>query len=1116
MVRARATVFALACVALAGCGSKRKDKNKGTEAASVETPAAAAQSCPAIASAPKPLANVEAAQRTLAYWLERTPDLDDVLLDVDAIRNMNASLAVDRGNDWRGEYDLTGEPDRERLKRDVTERLTGLHDKLNKGELVMRDGKAVPAAEIAVLDPAAAGSIALAAAPDLRIAVTEVPLRCGPRAEPLYAKPAAGGAINPRFDRNSCSTVHPQEALQILAAWPNGMRLVRTRYATGWIAPDAKVSPPIPTALRDAFVRGPRVQADEDLAVQTTGGVARCPAGALLPVVAGSDGHRVRFADVNGFHELEVADERVRPIQRPLTRRALLTEAFRFLDSPYGWGGGGAAGGHDCSSFMMDLFGAFDVRLPRHSSWQAKAGTFAVDVSKVTGEAERVLLFDDAARKGIVLLSFPGHVMLYLGRSEAGKPMVLHALAEYASACAGGGETAYQIDGISVSDLELGRGSSRKSLLERITTVTVIGKPPGVELAGAAEVRPAAPVAQPPKACRDSQDVAIFATPRQPNSKQALRVIVTADRDPGAAELVLFDAAGKRVTPTSVVRLPGGPPWSVIATLDAPARGVYTAVLGDGTHVEACEKIAVAKEPPKHRKDGDPAAPAWKVEREWGRATENLYATFVQRLFDFPPDQDVTWPDLSTLVRDPAHNIFFDHLQRGEDTTLALKPDCADLPLLLRSYFAWKMGLPVAFHLCSRGNATRPPTCKAEFLTNLMTRDALDDKAVSLGEADPDPTAAALGGMLDETDGVEETSIPDVNAFAMFWSRHAARAVHAASGRTLPEDENTDYYPVPLNRASLRPGTIYNDPFGHVMVVASWVPQSATSYGILLAADAQPDGTVGRKRFWRGNFLFSTETKVAGAGFKAFRPVLWDRATKSVSLMENKLIRRSRVFAPLSLQQYEGTLDTFYDTMEGLVNPRPLDPMSALAAVVDSLHSQATLRIVSVKNGEDWIAANPGRTMPMPDGADIFLTAGPWEDFATPSRDFRLLIAIDTVLDFPTSVKRAPARFGLTAGPALDAALTRVEEALDKSLRAKSIEYVRSDGSKQTVTLRELVDRRAGFEISYNPNDCVEVRWGAAEGTAEAATCKRRAPNDQAKKMAEYRAWFHERRRPAR
>jgi hypothetical protein len=52
--------------------------------------------------------------------------------------------------------------------------------------------------------------------------------------------------------------------------------------------------------------------------------------------------------------------------------------------------------------------------------------------------------------------------------------------------------------------------------------------------------------------------------------------------------------------------------------------------------------------------------------------------------------------------------------------------------------------------------------------------------------------------------------------------------------------------------------------------------------------------------------------------------------------------------------------------------------------------------------------------------------------------------------------------------------------------------------------------------MAYNVNDCVEVRWGAAEGSDEAATCKRRAPKGQMAKMAEYRVWFHERRRPPR
>jgi len=52
--------------------------------------------------------------------------------------------------------------------------------------------------------------------------------------------------------------------------------------------------------------------------------------------------------------------------------------------------------------------------------------------------------------------------------------------------------------------------------------------------------------------------------------------------------------------------------------------------------------------------------------------------------------------------------------------------------------------------------------------------------------------------------------------------------------------------------------------------------------------------------------------------------------------------------------------------------------------------------------------------------------------------------------------------------------------------------------------------------MAYNVNDCVELRWGGPDNSAEASTCKRHAPRTQRAKMTEYRAWFHERRRPPR
>src|SRR5260221_14481105 len=99
-------------------------------------------------------------------------------------------------------------------------------------------------------------------------------------------------------------------------------------------------------------------------------------------------------------------------------------------------------------------------------------------------------------------------------------------------------------------------------------------------------------------------------------------------------------------------------------------------------------------------------------------------------------------------------------------------------------------------------------------------------------------------------------------------------SVHSGSGRTALADNHTDYYPVPLSADALRPGTVYADPYGHILMIVRRIAQTEDAAGIILAVDGQPDGTVARKRFWRGNFLFAQDPALGGPGFKRFRPVV--------------------------------------------------------------------------------------------------------------------------------------------------------------------------------------------------------------------------------------------------
>ena len=197
------------------------------------------------------------------------------------------------------------------------------------------------------------------------------------------------------------------------------------------------------------------------------------------------------------------------------------------------------------------------------------------------------------------------------------------------------------------------------------------------------------------------------------------------------------------------------------------------------------------------------------------------------------------------------------------------------------------------------------------------------------------------------------------------------------------------------------------------------------------------------------------------------------------------------------------------------MSPAPLDPLRAMQEVITALEEQVKTRVTSVENGRKYQNGG-GAEVAIPNGASIFETTGAWEDFSTPSRDLRLLIAIDVVRGFPDRVARRPERYTMPTGKSVADVKAELESLLASELAARKVSYTRSDGSQWALALKDVADRSAELEMAYNVNDCVELRWGAPDKSDEASTCKRRASGSQRGKMTEYRSWFHERRRPPR
>ena len=624
-------------------------------------------------------------------------------------------------------------------------------------------------------------------------------------------------------------------------------------------------------------------------------------------------------------------------------------------------------------------------------------------------------------------------------------------------------------------------------------------------------------------------EVTVLPAPLAPWSGAPLRVMVIAGKPvEGALSLIAPDG---KVAVKSTDRHEG-PPYSWFAEVAAPAAGTWHATL-ERTSTDCSpvtRDITVGARKPEPFKI--PAGSIWQTRNNWNSTNEALFSAWIEKLFDAPPDQDLNWKVWYEVLRDPSRNFLHNYLGRNEDTTqTGLRPDCADFVYFLRAYFAFKMGLPFGYSNCSRGFGGRPPKCYQWFDVEHpeVTRPPPppeQDAGVPAADAPPAPpppqrsSLLRLFGQSEPPAETPATTTPPAKApppkpkrptnFGEYL-RDVGDVVH--TGAVRAGDDNADFYIVPLTKETLRPGTVYADPYGHVLMLVRRVPEVNGTPGVFLAVDAEPDGSITRKRFWRGNFLFVHEPALGTPGFKHFRPILRENGGP-LRRLSNAEIGKNSQYADFSPEQSQMTAEDFYDRMDDVMSPEPLDPGRAMSDAITSLSEQIKTRVTAVENGRKYQAKTAGDTS-MPDGASIFETTGAWEDYSTPARDLRLLIAIDVVRTFPDRFARRSDRYAIPPGKSVADMKTELQSVLNSELASRKVTYTRSDGSPWTLSVKDVVDRATDFEMAYNPNDCAELRWAAAENSEEASTCKRHAPQAQRAKMSGYRGWFRERHWPA-
>jgi hypothetical protein len=403
---------------------------------------------------------------------------------------------------------------------------------------------------------------------------------------------------------------------------------------------------------------------------------------------------------------------------------------------------------------------------------------------------------------------------------------------------------------------------------------------------------------------------------------------------------------------------------------------------------------------------------------------------------------------------------------RSDPPGVTYHADCADLPYFLRAYYAWKVGLPFSYI-----------------------------SAVSPKGDTSDIRYTALGNNIESRRDVLSGSVKGEDLLVTLRD-----TISSAMYRLHPDMEDTDLYPVGIDRKAIRPGTVLYDPNGHLAVV-----YKVEDDGRVLFIDSHPDNSLTRGTYGR---KFVRSSPGMGAGFKNWRPIKLVGAAKAPdgTYIGGKIERaKNAELADYSTQQFfgngerpadrewasgtftlEGQVVDYYDYMRAMMGGGSIayEPIQEVRNMVRSNCDDVRYRADAV----DLAIAQGIHLRPQPARLpqNIYGTEGDWEEYSSPSRDARLKTSFKELRDQVQRMVEWQAAGDKRVRYEGTDLLFDLLNAYDQEASACTITYLRTNGLAVQMGYEEV--RRRMFLLSFDPYHCIERRWGATQ-PAEAMTC---------------------------
>ncbi len=423
--------------------------------------------------------------------------------------------------------------------------------------------------------------------------------------------------------------------------------------------------------------------------------------------------------------------------------------------------------------------------------------------------------------------------------------------------------------------------------------------------------------------------------------------------------------------------------------------------------------------------------------------------------------------------------------------------DCADFPMYMRSYFAFKNNLP--FSMVSAFEPNAPTDEQQEIIERKRISESENGTLEKYEQSLQDNRYSMNGNRPVRRVGIPSSNGASRDFFTVVNLIHDGISTGTYRMLSGQGDVESDFYSPAITKNSIQPGTILYKVTGHVALV-----YDVTSQGEIKYIDAHPDNSISRGSF---NKEYGRSNPLHGGGFKNWRPfrvVSTDRVRFEYT--------RDEDISDYSAEQYYGNLpDSQWDWKKGkfvaagrqvnffdYVRIRmasggfKMNPTFQFKKDMIELCTDLQERTRSVQTAVDNHIDSKDHPRELP--LNIYGSSGEWEAYSTPSRDIRIRNrALDMIENAKDYMNKWSAKdpFFQYNGENLKKDLIKVYNEVDSSCR---ISYTNSQGKEIRMSLSAALGRVT--RMSFDPYFCPERRWGA-KSEAELRSCVERTDKAQ-------------------